>query len=82
MDNGETVKTNTVYQNNNGVESKKTVTTKRKVENGQTKTLTTEEYEYPNGTKEVKKITDDGRGNIVTKVFNLKKGENLPIEHY
>ena len=81
IDNGETVKTNTVYQNNNGVESKKTVTTKRKIENGQPKTFTTEEYEYPNGTKEVKKITDDGRGNVYTKVYNLKKGENLPIEN-
>lgn len=81
IDNGETVKTNTVYQNNNGVESKKTVTTKRKIENGQQKTFTTEEYEYPNGTKEVKKITDDGRGNVYTKVFNLKKGENMPIDN-
>ena len=31
IDNGETMKTNTVYQNNNGVESKKTVSTKRKI---------------------------------------------------
>lgn len=42
VDNGETVKTNTVYQNSNGVESKKIVTTKRKVDNGVAKTITTE----------------------------------------
>ena len=41
VDNGETVKTNTVYQNNNGVESKKIVTTKRKIDNGVAKTITT-----------------------------------------
>jgi len=41
VDKGETVKTNTVYQNNNGVESKKTVSTKRRVENGVAKTMTT-----------------------------------------
>lgn len=38
---GETVKTNSVYHNNNGVESKKTVSTKKKIENGIAKTLTT-----------------------------------------
>lgn len=42
IDQGETVKTNTVYQNNNGIESKKTVTTKRKVDKGVAQTVTTE----------------------------------------
>ena len=81
IDNGETMKTNTVYQNNNGVESKKTVSTKRKIENGVSKVFTTEEYEFPNGTKEVRKITDDGKGKVETKIYNLRKGENLPIEN-
>ena len=38
---GEAVKTNTVYHNNNGVESKKTISTKKILENGIAKTLTT-----------------------------------------
>ena len=45
------MKSSTVYQNKNGVESKKTVTTQRKVHQGKAKTYTTEEYEFPNGTK-------------------------------
>lgn len=44
IDEGETVKSSTVYQNNNGVQSKKTVTTKKKIHQGVAKTLTTEEY--------------------------------------
>lgn len=80
MDNGQTTKTSTVYSMNNGVESKKTITTKRKVQNGVAQTTTKEEYEFPNGTKEVKIIKDDGRGSITTDIYNLKKGETLPIE--
>ncbi len=34
VENGESVKTSTVYTNNNGVESKKTVSTKKKVKDG------------------------------------------------
>ena len=81
VDNGETIKTSTVYTNNNGVESKKTVTTKKVVKDGRTESLTTEEYEFPNGTKEVRRIKDDGRGTVESKVYHLKKGENLPIEN-
>ena len=44
IDNGETVKTSTVYSNDNGVESMKKVTTKREIKNGEAKTYTTEEY--------------------------------------
>ena len=82
IENGETYKTETVYSNNNGVESKKSVTTKRKIDNGKAQTTTTEEYLFPNGTKEVRKITDKGDGKLETKVYNLKKGENLPIENW
>lgn len=42
---------------------------------------TTEEYLFPDGNKEVRKIKDDGQGNVTSKVYNLKKGENLPIEN-
>ena len=42
IDNGETVKSSTVYSNNNGVESKKTVTTKKNIVNGVAETHTTE----------------------------------------
>lgn len=44
INSGETMKTSTVYTNHNGVHSKKTVSTKRTVENGVAKTTTTEEY--------------------------------------
>lgn len=81
IDNGETYKTSTVYSNNNGVESKKTVSTKRVIKNGVAETHTTEEYEFPNGTKEVRRIKDDGRGTVTSNVYNLKKGETLPIEN-
>ena len=77
---GETVKTNTVFSNNNGVESKKVVTTSRKIVNGIPETVTTEEYEFPNGNKEVRRIRDDGRGGVTTKVYNLRRGEHLPID--
>ena len=59
----------------------KKVTTKREIKNGEAKTYTTEEYEFPNGTKEVRKIKDLGDGRVETKVYNLKKGENLQIEN-
>ena len=42
VDNGETMKTSTVFTNHNGVQSKKTVSTKRKIENGISNTVTTE----------------------------------------
>ena len=48
--------------------------------NGIPETITTEEYEFPNGNREVRRIKDDGKGNITTKVYNLKQGEPLPIE--
>lgn len=51
VDNGETVKSSTVSTNHNGIHSKKTVTTQRKIENGIANTITTEEYEFPDGTK-------------------------------
>ncbi len=34
IENGQAVKTSTVYNNNNGVETKKSVTTKKTVKNG------------------------------------------------
>ena len=48
---GETIKTETVSINNNGLYSKKTVTTKRTVRNGVANTITTEEYEFPDGSR-------------------------------
>lgn len=51
VENGESIKTSTVYTNNNGVESKKTVSTKKKVKDGKAVQETTEEYTLPNGEK-------------------------------
>lgn len=76
---GESYKTSTYYTNKNGVESKKSVSTKTKYVGGVPTSETTEEYEFPDGNKEVRKILDDGKGNVSSKVYNLKKGENLPI---
>lgn len=42
IDNGETVKTSTVYSNDNGLESRKTVITKRQIKDGEARTYTTE----------------------------------------
>ena len=81
MKEGESYKTSSYYTNKNGVESKKSISTKTKIENGVPVSETTEEYQYPDGNKEVRKIKDDGRGNVTSKVYNLKKGENLPIEN-
>ena len=82
INNGETVKTNTIYSDNDGVKSKKTVTTSRKINNGFAETLTTEEYEFPNGTREVRKIMDDGKGNVTTKIYNLMPGDPIPIDNW
>lgn len=41
VNSGETVKTSTVYTVDNGVETKKTITTRRKIENGIPVTTTT-----------------------------------------
>lgn len=48
---GESQKTETYYTNKNGVESKKSITTKTKYENGVPSVETTEEYEFPDGKK-------------------------------
>lgn len=48
---GESYKTSTYYTNKNGVESKKSITSKTKFENGVPLTETTEEYEFPDGNK-------------------------------
>lgn len=76
---GESQRTSTYYTNRNGVEQKKSVTTRTKYENGVPITETTEEYLFPDGNKEVRKIKDDGKGNSTSNVYHLKKGENLPI---
>lgn len=78
---GESFKTESYYTNKNGIESKKSISTKTKYENGVPTTETTEEYEFPDGNKEVRKIKDDGKGNVTSNVYNLKKGEALPIEN-
>lgn len=78
---GESYKTSTYYTNKNGIESKKSVSSKTKFVDGVPHTETTEEYEFPDGNKEVRKIKDDGKGNVTSKVYNLKKGDALPIEN-
>lgn len=60
IQNGESVKTSTVYTNNNGVESKKTVSTKKKVKDGKAVEETTEQYVLPGGAKQITKTIKDG----------------------
>lgn len=76
---GESYKTSTYYTNKNGVESKKSVSTKTKYVGGVPTSETTEEYEFPDGNKEVRKILDDGKGNVSSKVYNLKKGDRKSV---
>ncbi len=46
---GQTIKTSSVYTNKNGQESGKTVTTKKTIKEGKTKEETTEDYLFPSG---------------------------------
>jgi curved DNA-binding protein CbpA len=77
---GETIKTSSVFTSNNGVQSKKTVTTKKKIKDGKVEGVTTEEYEFPNGDKNITKTITGGDGKIESHKYTLKKGENLPKE--
>lgn len=79
VSNGETVKESTVYNNDNGVETKKTVKTKVKVTNGVPEETTVEIYEFPNGERDITRMIK--RGNAQEKSqFHLKGGETLPKE--
>ena len=66
-----------MWNNNNGQESGKTVTTKKFVRNGKEKEETTEEYVYPSGEKKIIKTIKDN-GEITVNEYNLKKDETLP----
>ena len=76
---GESVKTSSVYTNKNGIETKKNVTTKKTVKDGQVKEEKTEDYLFPSGVREVVKTLKDG-DKVTTKRYELKKGEELPKE--
>jgi len=80
MTNGETVKTSSVYTNKNGVESKKSVTTKKKIVDGKANEETVEEYDFPNGEKNVTKTIKSADGKIDSHKWTLKKGEGMPKE--
>ena len=74
---GETVKTSSVYTNKNGVETKKNVTAKRLIKEGKVVEEKTEDYLLPNGVREVIKTIKDG-DKVSTKRYELEKGEELP----
>lgn len=76
---GETVKVSSVWSNNNGKETKKTVTSKKTYKDGKLNEETTEDYLFPNGERNVVKTTNvDGK--VESKKYTLKKGEELPKE--
>lgn len=54
------MKTSSVYTNKNGVESKKNVTTKRKIKDGKVVEETTHDYLLPSGVREITKTIKDG----------------------
>jgi DnaJ-class molecular chaperone len=78
--NGETVKTSSVYSCKDGVESKKAVTTKKKIVDGKVNEETTEEYTFPNGEKNVVKTIKGPDGKVDSHKWSLKKGEDMPKE--
>lgn len=51
--NGESWKESTVYNNDNGVETKKNIRRKKRVVNGKVEEIKTEEYLLPKGEREV-----------------------------
>ena len=57
------------------------INSRTRYENGVPITETTEEYQFPDGTKEIRKVKDDGKGGQTSNVYHLKKGENLPIKN-
>ena len=76
---GECEKQETVYRRDNNGETKKTISTKKKIENGKVKETKTEEYAYPDGTKRIiQSVNNDGR--IETRSWDLLKGQERPKE--
>jgi DnaJ-class molecular chaperone len=76
---GQTVKTSSVYTSRNGEETGKTVTTKKTVKDGKKTEETTEDYLFPNGERKVTKTINDN-GKVTTNEFKLKKGQEVPLE--
>jgi len=71
---GQSIKTSSVYNNKNGQESKKTVTTKKNFKGGKVQEERIEEYLFPSGDRNVRRsITTDGKTD--TKEYKLKKGQ-------
>ena len=70
---GECVKQSTVYRKDDKGQSKKTVRTNKVIDNGKVKETKTEEYTYPNGTKQITQtVNEDGKLN--SRTWNLNKG--------
>lgn len=73
------MKTSTVYSKDENGESKKTITTKKKVVDGKMEETKTEEYFFPNGTREITQCVNRD-GNVSTKKYSLAAGEEAPKE--
>jgi len=71
---GETYKENTVFTKENGLETRKNVKSKIRVENGVPHETKIEEYIFPNGEKDIVR-TYIVNGNIEKETYHLKKGE-------
>jgi len=69
---GEKIKSPSYWSNKNGLETGKTVTTKKTVKDGKANKETTEEYTFLNGEKTIAKTTNIN-GKVETKNFALKK---------
>ena len=79
MNEGQSIKTSSVWNSKNGEETGKKVTTKKVFKDGKSKEETTEEYLYPTGEKKITKTIKEG-DKITSQEYKLKKGEELPKE--
>lgn len=78
-ENTETRRVHEIYSNKNGVESKKIVKENKKVIDGKVHHEIEEEYQLPNGEKEVRKTLKEGE-KVEKRVYHLKRGEEVPKE--
>lgn len=75
----ETRRIHEVYSNKNGVESRKIVKENKKVVDGKIHHEIEQEYQLPNGEKEIRKTLKQG-DKEEKKVYHLKRGEDVPKE--
>lgn len=79
QESSETRRIHEIYTNKNGVESRKIVKENKKVVDGKIYHEVEEEYQLPNGEKEIRKTIKQG-DKVEKKVYHLRRGEDAPKE--